>query len=119
MDLGNGFDLRPGPLVSAFFGAVAYAAALRVKNPVQIAVIVFVGMGTSYSLGPVVVDKLREWGFSTVDDAGLQNAAGFIIGLSAMIIANGILMLVRKFFKGEGGGGEAPPASRPLPEDSK
>lgn len=112
MDL-SGIGVKPGPLVSAFFGAIVYAATLRVKNPIQISVIVFVGMGTSYSLGPLVVAKLRDLGFSSVDDAGLQNAAGFIIGLTAMIIANGILGLVRRFFKGEGG--EPPSAATPVP----
>lgn len=91
-----GSDVKVAPLVAAFFGAMAYAVILRVRNPFQLVGVVFVGLVVSYYMGPLIVQWLGEAGFSGVDVEGLQNAAGFVAGLSGMAICNGILAVAQR-----------------------
>lgn len=92
-----GMDFKAAPLIASFFGAVAYAVVLRVRNPIQLLSIVLVGLAVSYFLGPLIVDTLQHWGFAEVADDGLQNASGFISGLSGMAICNGVIAVASKF----------------------
>lgn len=94
MDIG-GLDLRAGPLVTAFFGGMAYAVVLKVKRPIDLASILVVGIGTSISIGPLIASELGGY-FASVGFDALQNAAGFISGLGGMAICNGLIAVVRR-----------------------
>lgn len=95
----GGLDLRAGPLVTAFFGAMAYAVALKVKRPIDLASILVVGLGTSISIGPLIADYMERLGFQHVSADAIQNAAGFVSGLGGMVICNGLIVVIRKIMK--------------------
>lgn len=96
MDFG-GIDFKAGPLVAAFFGAMAYAIVLKVRRPLDIAAIMLVGFAVSLFFGPLIADWIgRFGGFDSVAPESLQNAAGFVSGLGGMAICNGLIVVVRK-----------------------
>lgn len=108
MDIG-GLDLRAGPLVTAFFGGMAYAVVLKIKNPFDLASVMVVGVGTSISIGPLITSELAGY-FASVSPDALQNASGFISGLGGMAICNGLIALTRRVMAMLGArAGEAPP----------
>lgn len=91
-----GFDFRGAQLVASFFGAMVYAIVMKVKSPIQMLGIISIGLLVSFFLGPLIVESLRNWGFNSVADDGLQNASGFIAGLSGMAICNGVIAVGAK-----------------------
>ncbi len=92
----GGLELQPGPLVASFFGAVSLSVILKTRDPWRLASIVLVGMATSLFLGPLMADGISRFGFQHVDYDGLQNAAGYISGLTGMAICNGVIAVVNK-----------------------
>ena len=111
MDFG-GLDVKAGPMVASFFGAMSLAVILKTKDPWRLASIVLVGMATSLFMGPLLADQLSRLGFDHVDLAGLQNAAGYISGLTGMAICNGVIAVVNKLIASRTFGEATPPEGK-------
>lgn len=94
--------IKASVIVAAFAGSVAAAIVLRVRSPWQIIAMVTIGLMTSVYFGPLIVDWMIRFGFSGVDPARLENAAGFVAGLAGMAIINGVMNAARRL-----GGGKA------------
>lgn len=93
--------IKASVVVAAFAGSVAAAIVLRVRSPWQIIAMVTVGLMTSVYLGPLIVDWMVRVGFAAVDPGRLENAAGFVAGLSGMAILNGLIVAARRLGGGK------------------
>lgn len=91
-----GPDITPAVLVASFTGAAAAAVVLKVRDPRQIAALLFIGFACSIYIGPLMGAQLSAW-FGPNSTEAVKNASSFICGMSGMVIANGIIALVSKF----------------------
>lgn len=80
--------------IAGFWGGVCNAFVLRTANPKELAGSIIVGLFTANYLGQVAVKYIGDW----VGELG----SGFIVGLSAMAICQGILAASKlwKFSRG-------------------
>lgn len=80
-------------LVAGFAGGVVAALALKLKTPSAAVGSVVVGTLTANFLGPAALHYLPDW---------LSSGATFIVGLSAMVICQGIIGVVQTRIKNIG-----------------